>query len=207
MDGPLHAIQAAHQEFADVGVGYLLRLAATEGVEHARRTWTQLYSPMLRANEQGVERVTEAVFEIADFTGVLGVNPSAEDPMIDAQSRSHALSAPQRFALRCFQEMFRLWQDSEVSGSNVMVAFDQSFELFLRSILRISPSKRICHPELLKRAERAAILSGRERYRLSLFHKTRNRCQHQGCPARSETVNSFAEFGRNLFRRLRVDNY
>ncbi len=203
VDGPLPGIQAAHDELGDMALGYIAAVRARDGDDLARRVLFELYSPMMAANEEEVAHISEVVFGLAGYMGSSSrVNPEARDPLIDKGSRSRALSSSQRSALASFDWMFGLWRDRDVLGANAVILFDQSFELFLKSALGVGPRTRVNHPSLLDEAEKHGLLTGRERCRLGLFHNIRNGCQHHGRPVRSCTVDSFAEFGRDLFGRL-----
>lgn len=206
VDGPLDQMQLLVEALPNLLIGHSLSVAVREGQRKAQRVAEQILFPLLNANEEAVERTTSAVFELADHWGGLRVNPYAVDYVIEHHSRSMRLSAPQRFALSFFHEMFQLWRSRDVAPQIAVVTFDQSFELFLKSLVGIASSKSINYPKLLEKARVTGIITGREAYRLNLFHRTRNRCQHRGYNPRRRTVDSFATFGRDLLRRLITDN-
>lgn len=207
VDGPLSGMQRTHDDFANCSEGYLLAIAARDGIGHARRTWEQLYHPFLIANAERVQDMAEIIFGLNEDFGFPVATPLPEDVRLERFSRSLRLSSAQRFAVASFVQMFRLWRDREVLPINAIVAFDQSFELFLKGLAGVQPNRRLDYPDLLSMLRAQGMLDGRESQRLSRFHTSRNRCQHRGYRVRARTVDSLAHFGRALYWKLLRDNY
>ncbi len=204
VEGPLHGIQQAQDDFCELSTGYMLAIAAREGVHYAHRVGTEIYYPMIDANENAVRGITDSVFELADYFGGFRVNPYARDMLIEEHSTSRKLTSVQRFALMSFDRMQHLWWKGHVPGRSAVITFDHAFELFLKSLIGLEGVRYVKHPCILEKAEKQGLLTGMQRYRLSLFHLTRNRCQHEGYRVRRRTVDSFVEFGRDLLRKLLV---
>jgi len=201
VDGGLDEMQVADEQLPQFIDGHYRSLKVRIGAARARQVLAEVLLPLIEANAKGVRMITGAIFELADLAG--GVATSlARDHRLTEATRRHLVPRCLRDAARTFDEALRDYRVRRRQPKDALIAFDHSFEIALKEACAIPRRPRCDYPQVLEKAVQSGVLTKREAYRLRLFHRARNRCQHEGRPAYSRTVTRFAEYGRDIMRRL-----
>jgi len=150
----------------------------------------QVIVKFLLANRKSVHGLTRGVFEIA---GMFGGRPQefVLSNAVMGAARSRKVGYRERASLGNMIHCVRNWRAGDLPDGEAVVLCDQALEQWIKARLHLS---RASFQEAIKEATVRRLVSPREAWRLRLFHRTRNRVQHEGERVRRRSVFSMLAF-------------
>lgn len=162
--------------------------------------------PSLRANRQGVKRITGLLHLFADQIKESRLPKPVMSPLSAGPAvRDFALQRrPKTAGQQCAKAIIKTvdqWLSHGLPIKDAVILCDQSMEEFLKAELRLPQRSGKGFNEVTNDAAKVGLVTRQEAYRLRRFHRTRNRLQHRGGRVQSETAVSMFDFILALLNR------
>ena len=187
VDGRLPAMQYLYRQLPEGAIHF------TRAVGKPTTLARRVIRPFLEANANGIEGITDTVFEHADR---LGLEP-APLSMSTTLAETAVVRGPRSREGRAIQTIVRAldgWISGTLSPKDTVILCDQGMEDWLKARLRLPIKSKEGFPHVVARALENGLISRREAYRLLRFHSSRNRVQHRGGRVRTQTVWSMLSY-------------
>lgn len=198
--GSLAAMQNLERELVNQLLPY------SRAIRDPQTVLRDVIIPSLRANRQGVKRITGLLYLLADQIEDSRLPKPVISPMSAGPTvREIALQRrPKTAGQRCAKAITRTidqWLSHRLPIKDAVILCDQAMEEFLKAEVRLPPLSSKGFNQVADDAATAGFVTRREAYWLRRFHRTRNRLQHRGRRVRSETAVSMFEFFLALLNR------
>lgn len=187
VDGPLPAMQHLNRQLPQAAIHFVR--AVGKPTTLAKR----VLGPFFEANANGVQRITEWVFEAVDD---LRGKPAPLSMSANLLEKAE-VKPPRSRVDQAFQTIVRTldgWISGTFSPKDTVILCDQGMEDWLKARLALPVSSREGFHQVIDRAVQDGLISRMEAYRLRRFHSTRNRVQHRGGRVRARTVWSMLSY-------------
>ena len=201
VDGPLLPMQFLERQ---IGVKALehLRLG-----RHRLDRAKHVVGPFIKANREGVGEISGLVFEVSELLRTTGVafvttHPALAPHVLKALEVKHPRS-PKTRAIQRIVRAVDGYMSGQMEGADVVVLSNQGILEWLKAESRLGEGFRGSFPDVVQRAVRQSVVTGREGYRLRRFHTTRNAVRYKGRRPSAKTVRAMLGFHLDLLNRRR----
>ena len=205
IDGPLVGMQA-FEELLRMMFGILTAWYGALGDQKRFFQVQEMFDNIFRENRKSLKKIVNLVYDSLDQLekhnfGKFNVSTLARDYRLEekASSQSGRVKNAVIYAVNVHRDY--ITRGRFTNPGQAVILLDQSIENFLKDRLGKSGKLQIDFPALLRNALTSNVISPRERYRLSLFHRRRVKVQHRGDQATQQTAFSFLYFLLNYYRK------
>lgn len=200
VDGPLPTMQLLDRQIGAKALEHLVlgshRLARAKHV----------VGPFIEANREGVQRISDAVYDLTELMRSKGFSAG----MAHTALAPHVLKAlevkrPRSPKTRAIQRIVRAvdgYASGQMDGSDVVILSNQGILEWLRAESGLGAAFGGGFPAVVSHAAQQRVITGREGYRLRLFHSTRNAVRYRGRRPSAKTVHAMLELHLDLINRV-----
>lgn len=150
--------------------------------------------PFVEANQEGVYKITDGVFEIAEKVFNSKPNPFAiSNCLIKIARRTRKVNRMSKI-IRGIISTIDNWFSGYLDKNGVIILLDQYMEDWLKTRLSLPENSRKGFIDGLNEAFNKGLITKRERYRLKCLHNIRNKVQHRGGNVQNKTVYSMISY-------------
>ena len=199
VDGPLPTMQLLDRQIGAKALEHL-RLG-----RHRLARAKHVVGPFIKANREGVGKISGLVFEVSEFLRTTGVAFGTTHPAL----APHVLKAlevkrPRSPKTRAIQRIVRAvdgYRSGQMEGSDVVLLSNQGMLEWLKAESGVDPNFRGNFHAVVEHAVQQSIVTGREGYRLRRLHATRNAVRYGRRKPMAKSVRSMLGFHLDLVNR------